>query len=118
MASGSACRARIAFEFTTGLTLDRRRDALPNRVGANGARIIPGDSARSVLYQRLIGKQAGPQMPPSGLLSEPKIKLIRAWIDQGSWLVRTRSPSFQLYFDSDFPMAIINSSLPRQVTGR
>ena len=25
--------------------LDRRRDSLPNRVGANGARIIPGNSA-------------------------------------------------------------------------
>ena len=29
-----------------GLRLDRRRDALPNRVGANGARIVPGNSAR------------------------------------------------------------------------
>ena len=49
-----------------GLRLDRRRDALPNRVGANGARIVPGDSARSVLFQRLTGTQVGPQMPPAG----------------------------------------------------
>ena len=67
-----------------GLRLDRRRDALPNRVGANGARIVPGDSARSVLYLRLKGTQAGPQMPPAGELPEPKIKLIQAWIDQGA----------------------------------
>ena len=67
-----------------GLRLDRRRDALPNRVGANGARIVPGDSARSVLFRRLTGTQSGPQMPPAGPLPEPKIKLIQAWIDQGA----------------------------------
>src|SRR5215218_5935428 len=67
-----------------GLRLDRRRDALPNRVGANGARIVPGDSARSVLYRRLTGTQSGPQMPPAGPLPEPKTKLIQAWIDQGA----------------------------------
>ena len=31
------------------LRLDRRRDSMPNRVGANGARIVPGDSASSRL---------------------------------------------------------------------
>ena len=67
-----------------GLRLDRRRDALPNRVGANGSRIVPGDSARSVLFQRLTGTQAGPQMPPTGPLPEQKIKLIQSWIDQGA----------------------------------
>jgi mono/diheme cytochrome c family protein len=29
-----------------GLRLDRRRDALPNRVGANDARIVPGSVRR------------------------------------------------------------------------
>lgn len=67
-----------------GLRLDRRRDALPNRVGANGARIVPGNSARSVLFRRLAGKESGPQMPPAGPLPEPKIRLIQAWIDQGA----------------------------------
>ncbi len=67
-----------------GLRLDRRRDALPNRVGANGARIVPGDSARSVLFKRLTGTQAGAQMPPAGPLPESKIKLIQSWIDQGA----------------------------------
>jgi ankyrin repeat protein len=67
-----------------GLRLDRRRDALPNRVGANGARIVPGDSARSVLFQRISGTRSGPQMPPAGALPEQKIKLIQEWIDQGA----------------------------------
>jgi ankyrin repeat protein len=67
-----------------GLRLDRRRDALPSRVGANGARIVPGDSARSVLFRRLTGTKSGPQMPPAGALPEQKIRLIQAWIDQGA----------------------------------
>jgi ankyrin repeat protein len=67
-----------------GLRLDRRRDALPNRVGANGARIVPGDSARSLLFKRLTGTQAGAQMPPAGPLAGSKIQLIQAWIDQGA----------------------------------
>lgn len=67
-----------------GLRLDRRRDALPNRVGANGARIVPGDSARSLLYRRIAGEQSGPRMPPGGALPEAKIKLLQAWIDQGA----------------------------------
>jgi hypothetical protein len=29
--------------------------------------------------------------------------LVRSQLEDGSWLVRTRSPSFQPYFDSDFP---------------
>src|SRR5881227_3719526 len=49
-----------------GLRLDRRRDALPNRVGANGARILPGDSVRSPLYRRVSETRSGAQMPPSG----------------------------------------------------
>ena len=80
-----------------GLRLDRRRDALPNRVGANGARIVPGNSARSLLFQRLTGTQSGPQMPPAGPLEESKINLIQTWIDQGAiWpdeLSGDRSPA-------------------------
>src|SRR5678815_3334919 len=67
-----------------GLRLDRRRDALPNRVGANGARIVPANSAGSLLFQRLTGTKAGPQMPPAGALPQEKIGLIKGWIDQGA----------------------------------
>jgi len=67
-----------------GLRLDRRRDALPNRVGANGARIVPGNSAKSLLYQRVTGRESGAQMPPSGPLHSEQISLIKTWIDQGA----------------------------------
>ena len=63
--------------------LDRRRDSLPNRVGANGARIVPGNSAASRLYLRITG-QAGLQMPPTGALSPEQIAIIKTWIDQGA----------------------------------
>ena len=67
-----------------GLRLDRRRDALPNRVGANGARIVPGNSSASALYRRLTGTASGSQMPPAGPLPQEQISVIKAWIDQGA----------------------------------
>ena len=67
-----------------GLRLDRRRDALPNRVGANGARIVPGNSSASPLYRRLTGNESGSQMPPDAPLRQEQIDVIKAWIDQGA----------------------------------
>jgi ankyrin repeat protein len=64
--------------------LDRRRDSLPNRVGANGARIVPGNSAGSRLFIRVAGDRGGLRMPPSGALPPEEIDAIRRWIDQGA----------------------------------
>jgi ankyrin repeat protein len=64
--------------------LDRRRDSMPNRVGANGARIVPGNSEGSRLYQRVSGAQAGLQMPPTGALPPEAIRTIKLWIEQGA----------------------------------
>jgi len=64
--------------------LDRRRDSMPNRVGANGARIVAGNSEASRLYQRVSGTQAGLQMPPTGALPPEAIRTIKAWIEQGA----------------------------------
>ena len=64
--------------------LDRRRDSMPNRVGANGARIVPGNSEASRLYQRVSGTQGGLQMPPTGALPADAIRTIKVWIDQGA----------------------------------
>ena len=67
-----------------GLRLDRRRDAMPNRVGANGARIVPGNSSASPVYRRLTGNESGSQMPPQGPLPQEQISVIKTWIDQGA----------------------------------
>ena len=64
--------------------LDRRRDSMPNRVGANNARIVPGKSDESRLYQRISGTQAGLQMPPTGALKPEEIRTFKDWIDQGA----------------------------------
>jgi ankyrin repeat protein len=67
-----------------GFRLDQRRYALPNRVGANGARIVPGNSEGSRLYQKLVGTAPGSRMPPTGPLSGDEIQIIKAWIDAGA----------------------------------
>ena len=67
-----------------GLRLDRRKDALPNRVGANGVTILPGNGAASRLYLRVSGSQAGLQMPPGEPLAADQIDIIKRWIDQGA----------------------------------
>jgi ankyrin repeat protein len=64
--------------------LDRRSSAMPNRVGANGATIVPGKSAGSRLYLKLIGKTSGLQMPPTGPLSAEEINTVKSWIDLGA----------------------------------
>jgi hypothetical protein len=56
---------------------------MPNRVGANGARIVPGEAATSRVYLKLTG-QAGQQMPPTGALTPEQIVTIKDWIDQGA----------------------------------
>ena len=67
-----------------GLRLDQRRVAMPNRVGANGASIIPGNSAASPLYLKLTTPRQGLQMPPTGPLNAAQINAIRNWIDEGA----------------------------------
>ena len=63
-----------------GFRLDRRHDALPNRVGANGSRIVPGHSESSLMFRRV----SDGQMPPSGPLSAEKVAAIKKWIDEGA----------------------------------
>ena len=67
-----------------GLRLDRRRDAMPNRVGANGSRIVPGNSSASPVFRRLTGEGGVARMPPQGPLSVEQIGIVKIWIDQGA----------------------------------
>jgi ankyrin repeat protein len=64
-----------------GFRLDRRRDAMR---GGTVIVITPGNSAGSRLFQKLNGSEYGPQMPPTGPLSQEQINIIGAWIDQGA----------------------------------
>jgi len=64
-----------------GFRLDRRREAMR---GGTIAVIGPGNSDGSRLYQRLVGNQYGPQMPPTGALRPEQTRIIKDWIDQGA----------------------------------
>jgi mono/diheme cytochrome c family protein len=75
-------RCHGAAEQRSGLRLDSRTSAL--RGGLSGAVIVPGDSHRSLLVQRLVGTLA-PRMPFEGPpLAAAEVARIRAWIDAGA----------------------------------
>src|SRR5687767_5025548 len=63
-----------------GLRLDRRSSVMKS----SSRRVVPGRSANSFLYHRLIGDEYGMQMPPAGPLRPEQINVIKAWIDQGA----------------------------------
>ena len=55
--------------------------------GDSGPPIVPGDSAKSRLYQAITGADDVPTMPPKGdRLSAADVGRIKAWIDQGAKL--------------------------------
>ena len=63
-----------------GMRLDRKSSVLK----AFTRRVVPGSSANSMVYHRLIGNAYGPQMPPKGELHAEEIAVIETWIDQGA----------------------------------
>ena len=66
----------------SGLRLDLRQNAL--RGGDYGVVIVPGNASESKLIRRLLGSDAGLQMPPTGALPPDEIDILRAWIDSGA----------------------------------
>src|SRR5262245_34803116 len=63
-----------------GMRLDRRSSVTK----AFSRRVIPGSSANSMVYHRLIGNEYGTQMPPKGALPDEQVAIVKAWIDQGA----------------------------------
>ena len=47
-------------------------------------RIVPGNSANSLVYHRVLDSQFGAQMPPTGELKPEQVATIKNWIDQGA----------------------------------
>ena len=66
----------------SGLRLDLRQFAL--RGGDYGVVIVPGNAAESKLIKRLIGSEAGLQMPPTGPIPQHEIETLRTWINAGA----------------------------------
>jgi hypothetical protein len=74
-----------------GLRLDSRE--LTVKGGANGASILPGNGAKSLLVTRMLGHDGKPRMPLGfAPLSAEKIATVRAWIDQGAVWTEARTP--------------------------
>jgi mono/diheme cytochrome c family protein len=66
-----------------GLRLDRKADALKG--GDDGAVIVAGKSAESLLIQLVAGIDKDRVMPPKGeRLTAEQVGVLRAWIDQGA----------------------------------
>ena len=63
-----------------GMRLDRRSSAMK----ALSRRIVPGNSANSMVYHRVADAQFGQPMPPTGELKPEQVAMIQAWIDQGA----------------------------------
>src|SRR4051794_40226754 len=62
----------------SGLRLDRKSSVHARRG------IVPGTSANSSIYQRVVGSEYGMQMPPTGPLKPEQIQILKTWIDQGA----------------------------------
>jgi hypothetical protein len=55
--------------------------------GDSGSPVVPGDSAKSRLYQAITGADGVPAMPPKGpRLTAEEVGRIKEWIDQGAKL--------------------------------
>jgi Protein of unknown function (DUF1553)/Protein of unknown function (DUF1549)/Planctomycete cytochrome C/Concanavalin A-like lectin/glucanases superfamily len=68
-----------------GMRLDRRESAL--EVRPNGAPIVPGKSADSLLYQRIVDPDSNFRMPPADShkrVTPAQIALLKRWIDAGA----------------------------------
>jgi ankyrin repeat protein len=63
-----------------GLRLDQRSSAMK----AGSRRIVPTNSANSMLYHRVADGQFGPMMPPTGDLKPEQVALIQRWIEEGA----------------------------------
>ncbi|MGA2502212.1 MAG: DUF1549 domain-containing protein, partial [Tepidisphaeraceae bacterium] len=68
-----------------GLRLDRQASALETR--PNGAPIVPGKSAASLLYQRISDPDPNFRMPPPDSrrqLAPAQVEILKRWIDAGA----------------------------------
>src|SRR5262245_16209764 len=66
-----------------GLRFDLKEAAMKG--GYSGPALSPGNSAQSLLIQRVVSSKEGFKMPPTGpALTSREIGILRGWIDQGA----------------------------------
>jgi hypothetical protein len=75
LASNDALHAELVGKMATGA--ECADDGL--------TRVVPGDSASSLIYLKLTAPPCGDKMPPDpAMLSAEKIDLVKQWIDEGA----------------------------------
>ncbi len=90
-----------------GLSLATLRDALDG--GRSGATVKPGNSAGSLLIQRVSG-EAAPRMPLGGSpLSDEQVAVLRTWIDEGARATRTSAPAKPKW---EAPLSLVRPAAP------
>ena len=90
-----------------GLSLATYDDALDG--GRNGAAIRPGNSTRSLILQRVLGR-IEPQMPKDeDPLKAAEVALIRRWIDEGARASSSSPPAPQPW---EAPLGLSRPTLP------
>ncbi len=80
-----ACHGPDNSTRMAGLRLDLKEDALQHR--KNGAAIVPGNSAESLLYLRIAETNKAKKMPPEyshKKLTPAQIETFKRWIDEGA----------------------------------
>ncbi len=93
-----------------GLSLATYDDLLEG--GRSGAAIRPGQSARSLIVDRLTGA-VEPSMPKDEDVLDPAhIALIRAWIDEGARATPTSPPAPQPW---DAPFTLTRTAMPTTI---
>ena len=92
----SGCSCHFTQTHESKLFLGDEQAAYDNLVGIaaggtgcinQGTRVVAGDSAGSIFYQKVIAddtNRCGSRMPLGGELSAAQQELIRAWIDDGA----------------------------------
>ncbi|MGV2338542.1 MAG UNVERIFIED_CONTAM: hypothetical protein LVR18_32465 [Planctomycetaceae bacterium] len=70
-----------------GVRLDRRQDVLQGKAGDQPL-IVPGEPARSRIFQVLQHAEDDIAMPPSGRLPEEQRQAVHDWIQAGAALAR------------------------------
>jgi mono/diheme cytochrome c family protein len=85
------CFACHTDEHMGGLQLDTNEHA--RKGGKDGAVIVPGDPANSLLIKALHYTDARLKMPPSGRLKDSEIADVEAWIKNGALWPQTSKPA-------------------------
>ncbi|KAA5540730.1 DUF1553 domain-containing protein [Roseiconus nitratireducens] len=76
------CHSHDAGEANGGLVLDSKAGWSVG--GDSGPAVLPGEAAKSLLFQVVNHEVEGLKMPPDGKLSEDELQLIEKWISDGA----------------------------------